>query len=792
MNDLSSAAEYLRSSADVFSKLNSEEAFRRYQSALLNLAYVHEKRGDLNIAEEVLQEATRIGYPAGEVFMQLGELQLDRGRFKQGINNLNKAVSLFDEVKNYTRRDAAYLGWVGGLYLAGKYRKATDALGKFTQDEIEKFDQNSLLRISELKFLMHWKTAAFDEAELSYREYFDLALKTNDPYYLSAAYDNGAELALAQNTPPLALTRVRQALATITPAYNPAENPLPTAEQLSLSPYKVDAVIYLRDYARAAAAAHQIPQALQALNLADRLVTVITTEATGTESRYQWRQRILPIYGTAVELAREAGEPETAFHFLQRSRAALLAQELAENRRRTELPTTERETLDSLRRDYLAAQRGLLAAEDAATPDSLFRAARRAREDYYGYRAEVSARHGGTIRDEDAPELDLAAARELLVANDVDRCLQYLIGEERSYLLSFSAEDYNVLDLGPTAGLLPTIDSLLAYYAEPGNIDADPAGYLALSTLAYSKLLAPALSAQKETPEKLLLIPDGPLNYLPFAALVTGPATDLATAPYLLRRHRLSYAESLPVLRTQTRARTGRRPRALAYGPFAPPSPAAGAPPLPASAAEAAALRGHYRTDALLGPAATRAALLDTAGHFNLLHLSTHAYAETTGSAPPRILTATDPLYLPDIYALDLSGCDLVTLSACRTNVGRDARGEGLLSLSRAFTAAGARGVVASQWSVNDAATADLMSAFTAALAADQDPATALRTAQLALLDDPNRPAYLRGPYLWAGLTYYGNVAALPAAGWAWWMYGVIALGVGLLALGVVSFARRS
>jgi CHAT domain-containing protein len=65
-----------------------------------------------------------------------------------------------------------------------------------------------------------------------------------------------------------------------------------------------------------------------------------------------------------------------------------------------------------------------------------------------------------------------------------------------------------------------------------------------------------------------------------------------------------------------------------------------------------------------------------------------------------------------EVAELDLSRAELVTLSGCETGLGREAGGEGLLGLQRAFQVAGARTVVASLWKVSDEATQQLMSDF--------------------------------------------------------------------------------
>ena len=110
-------------------------------------------------------------------------------------------------------------------------------------------------------------------------------------------------------------------------------------------------------------------------------------------------------------------------------------------------------------------------------------------------------------------------------------------------------------------------------------------------------------------------------------------------------------------------------------------------------------------------------------------------------------------LRLRDIYNLKLPA-DLVVLSACSTALGKDVKGEGLIGLTRGFMHAGAAGVVASLWKVDDEATAELMKHFyTALFKKGLPPAAALRDAQLELAKYPR----WQSPYYWAGFVIQGQ-----------------------------------
>jgi CHAT domain-containing protein len=115
----------------------------------------------------------------------------------------------------------------------------------------------------------------------------------------------------------------------------------------------------------------------------------------------------------------------------------------------------------------------------------------------------------------------------------------------------------------------------------------------------------------------------------------------------------------------------------------------------------------------------------------SLLHIAAHGQTNPTTPLCSTIELADGPFLLLEAHRLRLSGTALVVLSACETGERPD-HGDMALALAGAFLCAGARGVIASLWPVDDAATADLMGHFYAGLAAGVGPAAALRAAQAA------------------------------------------------------------
>jgi CHAT domain-containing protein/Tfp pilus assembly protein PilF len=187
---------------------------------------------------------------------------------------------------------------------------------------------------------------------------------------------------------------------------------------------------------------------------------------------------------------------------------------------------------------------------------------------------------------------------------------------------------------------------------------------------------------------------------------------------------------------------------------------------LPQSRIEAnqiTALAAKDRTLKALDFAANRATATNPElGQYRIVHFATHSllnneHPELSGVVLSLVDEQGKPqdgfLRLHEVYNLSL-GADLVVLSACRTSLGKEIKGEGLIGLTRGFMYAGAPRVVASLWDVNDEATAELMKRFYQGMLKEGSrPAAALRAAQLAI----RRQKRWRSPFYWAGFVLLGE-----------------------------------
>jgi CHAT domain-containing protein len=283
--------------------------------------------------------------------------------------------------------------------------------------------------------------------------------------------------------------------------------------------------------------------------------------------------------------------------------------------------------------------------------------------------------------------------------------------------------------------------------------------------------LAPWLTAE------IILAPADIFKGVPFEALLTAPVNQLARPSawhYWGNEKTISYTSSATIFHFVQQRPTFRSDvqNALVMAPYFPGDLKDAAAddilsslradfftPLPHTGKEAAAVAQLLEGTVAAGKACTIADFLVVAENYKVLHLATHASSGGHGRPAFIAFQPTDNdwraamLFESDIYALRLSA-DLVTLSACETALGKTRFGDGLQGLTRAFTCAGARNVVASLWSVNDASTKRLMILFYQEIKKGLPYNRALANAKRVFIQENRQFAH---PYYWAGFVLNGQ-----------------------------------
>jgi tetratricopeptide (TPR) repeat protein/CHAT domain-containing protein len=506
--------------------------------------------------------------------------------------------------------------------------------------------------------------------------------------------------------------------------------------------------------------------------------------------RHFFKPAILPyerIVSLILTRSGSAQDVKEAFSYTERCRAQILASLLREAMERTgakgndRLLEHEREILSRLTFLQRRLQNGALApAERTAALDKIDDLERRftglSLKIEQGDREYVAALYP---KVEQPDELLSALAPD-------ERVLSYFLGERQSFVFCGKAGALEVHEL-PARGLIEErVDrflGLLQQIAAPPDSaagDTIPAQVFGFATKELYDLLVEPAAHSFAAGEKLIIVPDGLLNRLPFALLMKNDR-------YLAADHDISYAPSLRTLRYlrergAVRSRSKRPPEydiiaigasgegagGTSSGPRVYPFTDIPIEPLAGAAVEAKEVASIFRRSLVLagrgaGEGALKGSRIDDTG---ILHIAAHAYIDNDDLRRSFIVLNPERgfgdtlanvsedgiLQWHEIAALKLNAA-LVTLSACRSAGGILSYGEGISGLTGAFLYAGGGCVVAAQLDVPDDLAEETMVEYYRGVKKGLGASAALSAAQRVALakDGPLANAVVCGSFVAIG-----------------------------------------
>ncbi|MGB3514450.1 MAG: tetratricopeptide repeat protein [Microcoleaceae cyanobacterium] len=370
--------------------------------------------------------------------------------------------------------------------------------------------------------------------------------------------------------------------------------------------------------------------------------------------------------------------------------------------------------------------------------------------------------------------------------------LQYSLGKKRSFLWAVSKDNITSYELPAKASIEKAVKE---FRGTVTNRRANPTSLTEASKSIYQMILAPV--AEQLDNQRLAIVSDGILHYIPFAA-ISLPTTSSETKYLpLATKHQivnLPSASTLSILRQDAQQRKpapktiaivadpvfssednrlattvstrsenwekynlSRSARQLDVGIWE---------RLPDTRSEAEAILAllpESESISYLDFTANRTTATNPQlSQYKIIHFATHGLLNSVNPELSGIvLSMLDQqgnslngfLRLHDIFNLNFSA-DLVVLSACQTGLGKQVRGEGLVGLTRGFMYAGTPRVLVSLWNVDDAATAEMMGRFYRLMLKEKLSATeALKMAQLEMVSETE----WKSPYYWAAFTLQGE-----------------------------------
>ncbi len=450
------------------------------------------------------------------------------------------------------------------------------------------------------------------------------------------------------------------------------------------------------------------------------------------------------LYNQLIDMLVESGEPGMAFNYAERARARAFLDQIGNQRvdlhagADAGLLAQEqglRERVAGLQNELNAESAKPIDQQNKLLLDSLSANLEQARKDYQELFVRLQL---------ESPEYASLVSVTTLSLEDVQKqvldtettLIEYFVLDDQVLAWVIDQEGSELVTLDKARDDLRKQVEFLRNLITSREFDAAAADL-------YNALFAP-LKPHIHRPN-LVIVPHGVLHYLPFAAL-----WDAENGRYLVQDYALSYAPSASALKFILAKRSPDDGRVLAMG-----NPDGS---LPYAKDEAQAVARLYGTVPLLEEEAVESQVYAQAGQVDVLHLAAHGKYNAYNALYSRIELAPDAaedgnLEVHEVYGLDLSGTNLVVLSACQTALGKQSEGDEVVGLTRAFLYAGTPAVVTTLWSVDDAASGAEMEAFYRYLREGLTNAEALRAAQVELMAEEGWSE----PYYWAAFSLTGD-----------------------------------
>lgn len=822
---LTNAEEYFRRSMVIAAELAPHST--QMLSDITNLGVVAAERGDLAKAESYLRRALALqeqfsphSQTRAVTLMDLGVFAHQRGDLRSAETFYRKALTAAENLDPESLQVASILSDLGDCVLDRGDSLKAEEYQKRALSIRERVTPNrlpvavSLTNLGKIAYLR----GDLDRAEEYYRKALAISEKLDSPTF------NVARL-LTQEA------KLLSARGDFVEAEDYQRSSVAIMEKVA--PGSIDHVESLAELAGIMRHQHKLDAAAELYQRALSAFESETARLGGIEAdRYRYRADHSRYYKQYVNLLMEAQQPALAFQVLEGSRGRTLLEILSrghvdiragvdsslldrEHELHQLLKARSEHRIRVLTGNHTNAQ---LAEVDSDVGELL--------NQYQRLETEIRAKSPTYAALTQPQPLSATELQQLLDEQTI--LLEYSLGEERSFVWVVTKNSLAAYELPKRAEiervahrvyLLLTARNIRSKAHTEHEIRASwakaDAEYSKAAMTLSRMVLGPIASLLRE--QRLLIVSDGALQYIPFSALPIPDSTSHTDMP-LIVRHEIVNLPSASLLAELRRQKKDRKdpPKAVAVladpvfdsadervapGPDgsqqgrpknaslelrSTPEATFSLDELTRSADDIGITRsGEVHLSRLLStrqeaeaimavtPAgkrmkavdfeASRAMAMNPAlAHYRIVHFATHGFLD--GKNPELsglILSLVDRrgkpqdgfLGLQDIYNLNLP-VEMVVLSACETGLGEDISGEGLVGLTRGFMYAGASRVVASLWGVSDEATAELMTRFYKAMEVDRmRPAAALRTAQIQMW----RQKHWSSPYYWAAFQIQGE-----------------------------------
>lgn len=811
------ALQHFRRALDIFQREKDTEGladtYNSMGNVLKDIGEYHEAILHFYQGMALFQE---LGIVPGQarVNNNLGNCYVELDSVKKGLTFYRKAMQMLEDrpamqaiVRMNVARHAAPAESIPEYYKLIAYHQSR-----------KRVDQEAVVTVN----LGHayWADGQSAKAKAAYERTVELAASIDDMRLIISANDQLANIAGQEGDYEASIRYAQRAFEMSIPNFpkdSPGFNPPVSLINLKLESLHIlqdKALSYLWRYRNQSHDLADLRTAIATFECAIEVLHALYTASQNTQAKFSFKDQFhllfdltLSAYWDLWEETKDTNVIEDAFRVMEFSKASYLAERMLNDRlkAKAKLPDVWLKKERDLQHQLIEVEKEILITKRKKGHQTFeklqakrFQVIQEARQ----HQEKLKSSHPDYYRMEQfASPKSLDSLQKQLLQSPDEAILSYFVGENWMHSIQIRQDTVLFLRKALLQDFNEKINrfrtSLYGYWTlrsgcESGTLEQGLCDSLPQIQRNFSQQYAEEAydlyqflfeEWKDKLPRRLTLIPEGVLSFLPFEVLLTTPTDpakmDWQHMPYFIQKHVVSYAYSASVLQQQIQKKKISKPeKLLAIAPFAGKSPNKASQPtqqasmdqtinhlrsghwgkLPYSQKEVEMIHDIWGGKVLLDEEAGKARFLQAAPAYSILHLATHAKAHDYEPLLSLLAFADTFAPLPELAGEHLPA-ELVVLSACESGLGQLQDGEGVISLARAFTQAGARALVTTLWSVEDRATARIMADFYRYLREGLTKDAALRQARLDYL--AMAESAFAHPFFWAGLTASGNMQVL-------------------------------
>jgi CHAT domain-containing protein len=481
---------------------------------------------------------------------------------------------------------------------------------------------------------------------------------------------------------------------------------------------------------------------------ADKLIGIIqNNDLTEFSSKLFWRKEASEVYLKGVYISYLLNDPKRVFYFMEKNKAILLMESIIKNTKQVNLPKNIIDTENELKKVVINLE-NKIDKKDAKQQDSLFKT----KLVYQKYIDSIKIVYPKYFKNQlEINQINLTEVQSNLGKDEV--VVSYIWNkfvDNKELLLGFIINN-NETKTFRVENVITLKENLKKYrnlISKPFETKKQKEDFQKISHILYKQLFPKGENRNLLINKKVLIIPDGSLQNVPFESLIIKENT----FDYLLKFSTISYGYSMSFLKYNSKIIRKTSNNYIGYSPISFENQKLES--LNNTGKEITTIQNIIGGAIFLNNDAKKNHFLLESGNSKIIHLATHADATEN----PWIAFSDENLELHELYTYK-NNADLVVLSACNTSLGEIAEGEGVLSLARGFFYSGAKSVVSSLWNVNDKSTSFIMTDFYKNLKSGETKSEALTNAKRAYLK--NHTLSEQSPYYWSSFVLIGDANSI-------------------------------